>query len=57
MDRWFAIFALIALISFLGIVVGFVPEPDLIIVFLIVIVLVLCDFWKTITSKPRGDQD
>lgn len=57
MDRLFAIIALATLIGFLGVVVGFVPEPDLIIVFVIVIAMAIYDFWKTIGPKPKSDQD
>lgn len=52
MDRVFAIFALLTLVGFLGVIVWFVPELDMIIVFAVVCILALCDFWKTIVP-PR----
>ena len=48
MDRIFAIAALATFIGFLAVVVGFVPELDLIVVFVFVIVLAIWDFWPTI---------
>ena len=52
MDKIFAIIALAVLFGFLGIIAWFVPEPDLIIVFAVVCILVIYDFWKTIW--PQG---
>lgn len=57
MDRLFALLALAALIGFLGVIASFVPETDLLIVFGLVIVLAVYDFWDTLGSGTgRGDR-
>ena len=55
MDRLFAIAALAVFIGFLAVIVGFVPELDLIIVFVFVIALVIWDFWQTIGPQRKSD--
>ena len=55
MDKLLAILALATLIGFLSVVMGFVPEPDLLIVFGLVILLAIYDFWDTLRSKPDSD--
>ena len=57
MDRLFALLALATLIAFLAIIAGFVPDPDLIIVFGIVILLVIYDFWEALGPSRNRDRD
>ena len=44
-DKALAILAMLLVIAFLGILVWWVQEPDLIIVVVIVIVMAIYDFW------------
>jgi hypothetical protein len=48
--------ALASLIAFLGIIVVFVPDIDLIIVTVFVGLLVFWDFWSTLRIKDGKDQ-
>ena len=57
MDKVLAIIALAALIGFLGVIMGFVPEPDLLIVFTLVVVLAIYDFWQTFKPAQKSDRD
>ena len=55
MDRIFAIAALATFVGFLGVVVGFVPELDLIVVFAFVVILAIWDFWPVIGPQRKND--
>ena len=55
MDRIFAIMALAAFIAFLAVVVGFVPDLDLIIVFVFVIALAVWDFWQAVGPQRKNN--
>ena len=55
MDRIFAIAALAIFIGFLALIAGFVPELDLIVVFVFVIALAIWDFWPIIRPQRKGD--
>lgn len=54
-DRILVLIALIALIAFLGVVIGFVAEPDLIIITGLMVALASHDFWISV-FKPRNNQ-
>ena len=54
MNRIFALLALAVLIGFLGIVAWYVPETDLIVVFAVVAIMAICDFWKTILPSRNS---
>lgn len=57
-DKIMAILALATMISFLGVVVVFVPEVDLIIVVLLVSAMAIYDFWQTLRSgRNNGGKD
>lgn len=49
-DKIMAILALATMIAFLGVVVVFVPEVDLIIVVLIVSAMAIYDFWQSLRN-------
>lgn len=53
MDRLLALLALIVMIGFLGIIAYFVPEPDLLAVFVFAAALATTDFWLTLTGRDR----
>ena len=55
MERVIAIVALATLIGFMGIVLGFVTEPDLIVITVIVLVMAGYDFYRQLTGKPKKD--
>ena len=46
LDKVLATLSMLLLVAFLGILLWWVQEPDLIIVVVIVIVMALVDFWK-----------
>jgi hypothetical protein len=56
-DRLLALLALATFTAFLAVIVGFVPDPDMIIIFGFVVLLVIYDFWETIRPqrRPPGD--
>ncbi len=54
LDKFIVLVSLIALITFLGVVIGFVAEPDLIIVTCLIIALATNDFWISV-FKPGAD--
>lgn len=54
LDKFLVLVSLIALIAFLGVVIGFVAEPDLIIVTCLIIALATNDFWISV-FKPGAD--
>jgi hypothetical protein len=55
MDRLFGIVAFVAFAAFLSVIVLRVPEPDLIVVFAIVLLMVAWDFWRSL--RPRHGSD
>lgn len=56
-DRIFAILALAGLVAFLGILPWYVPEPDLIIVVTLVIIIACRDIWGTLRDTERKTSD
>jgi|GEM_PF-897672 len=48
MDKIFAVFSLVILFAFVGVVIGFVAEWDLAIVVIVVLLMATYDFWKTL---------
>ena len=55
-DKIMAILGLATFMAFLGVVVAFVPEPDLIVVVAFVSVLAIYDFWTTLSAQGKGDR-
>lgn len=53
LEKTLVLIAMIALVVFCGVVVGFVAEPDLIIVTALMLALASHDFWITV-FKPNG---
>jgi hypothetical protein len=53
LDKILVFISLIALIAFCGVVVGFVAEPDLIIVTALILALASHDFWITVFRKQE----
>jgi hypothetical protein len=51
MDRILGVLALAGFLAFLGVLIGFVPEPDLIVVCIVVASLAAWDFWKMIRRR------
>lgn len=54
-DKIMAILGLATFMAFLGVVVVFVPEPDLIVVVTFVSVLAIYDFWSALRATDKGD--
>ncbi len=46
--------AMVALIAFLGVVIGFVAEPDLVIVTTLMVALASHDFWISVFKRDNG---
>ena len=55
-DKIMAILGLATFMAFLGVVVVFVPEPDLIVVVTFVSVLAIYDFWSALRAPGKGDR-
>lgn len=55
-DKIMAILGLATFMAFLGVVVVFVPEPDLIVVVTFVSVLAIYDFWSALRAQGNGDR-
>jgi len=53
-DKIMAILGLATMIAFLGTVVVFVPEIDLIVVVAFVSALAIYDFWRTLRAQGNG---
>lgn len=53
-DKILAILALATMIAFLGVVVLFVPDLDLLVVVLFVSVLAIYDFWRTFRDRRNN---
>ena len=55
-DKVLAVFSLVILICFCGILIWFVPSPDLAIISLIVLAMAFYDFYITSFRKKTGAQ-
>lgn len=53
LDKFLVAVSLVALVAFCGVVVGFVAEPDLVIVTVLVLALAINDFWITVFRSPQ----
>ncbi|GBE44260.1 MAG TPA: hypothetical protein ENH05_00985 [Rhizobiales bacterium] len=56
LDKILVFISMAALIAFLGVVVGFVREPDLIIVTTLIVALAAHDFWITVFKRRNGPE-
>lgn len=56
-DKIMAIFALVTMITFLGVVAWFVPDIDLILVIIFVSSLATYDFWRTCFGGEKYPTD
>jgi len=54
LDKILVFISLVALTAFLGVVVGFVAEPDLVIVTALMIALASHDFWISVFKSKNG---
>jgi len=54
MDRIFAAISLLGVIAFLGVVMWFVREPDLIIVTVLVIAIGVIFIWRDVAAGGQG---
>ena len=50
-DRILALLALAGFIIFLGIIIAYVPHPDLVTVSVVVIVMACYDFWRELFNR------
>jgi membrane protein implicated in regulation of membrane protease activity len=55
-DKIMAVLGLATLIAFLGVVVVFVPDLDLIVVVLVVSALAIYDFWRSFRDRRNNDR-
>lgn len=55
MDKTLALIALACLVAFMGVMLSFVVEPDLIIVTVIVLVMAMYDFWRQLYREKKAD--
>ena len=55
LDKVLAIVAILTLFAFVGVVVWFVPEPDLMIITVIVLVMPVFDFYLMTFRKKNSD--
>jgi len=46
-DKFWAVFSLLMVIAFLGTIIYFVTDIDLVVVVAIVVVMVIYDFWRS----------
>lgn len=53
LDKILVFISMIALIAFCGVVVGYVREPDLFVVVVLVLALASHDFWISVFSKEQ----
>jgi hypothetical protein len=53
LDKILVFIAMVALITFLGVVVAFVAEPDLIIVTTLIVALASHDFWISVFKRKN----
>lgn len=56
LDKFLVAISMVALIAFLGVVLGFVAEPDLIVVTSLILALALHDFWISVFSPKAAAQ-
>lgn len=56
LDKILVLISLLGLVAFLGVVLGFVAEPDLVIVTSLMVALAMHDFWISV-FKPRETED
>ena len=54
LEKILVFISLIALIAFLGVVIGFVAEPDLVIVTSLMVALATHDFWISVFKRQNG---
>lgn len=55
LDRIIGLAALATLIGFMGILVGFVPDIDLVIVIAVVVAMASYDFYRSLFLKRNGN--
>ena len=55
LDKFLAVFALLAFVGFLAILIGFVPRLDLIVVVLFGVLLAVYDFYLSLRGQHRDD--
>jgi hypothetical protein len=56
-DRLLALLGLATFSAVLAVIVSFVPDPDMIIIFGFVTILVIYDFWEAIGRGSRSRRD
>ncbi|MDA7949101.1 MAG: hypothetical protein MPJ78_16690 [Hyphomicrobiaceae bacterium] len=54
LDKILVLISMVALVVFLAVVIGFVAEPDLIIVTTLIVLLAMHDFWISV-FKPGAE--
>ena len=54
LDKILVLISMISLIAFLGVVIGFVAEPDLVIVTMLMVALASHDFWISVFKRDNG---
>ncbi|GAB4225358.1 MAG: hypothetical protein Tsb0032_31270 [Kiloniellaceae bacterium] len=54
LDKVLGILAIAILMGFMGILIGFVPDVDLIIVAVVVVVMAAYDFYRTLFKRSNG---
>jgi len=54
LDKILVLLSMISLIAFLGVVIGFVAEPDLVIVTTLMVALAGHDFWISVFKRENG---
>ncbi|MEM8797925.1 MAG: FeoB-associated Cys-rich membrane protein [Pseudomonadota bacterium] len=52
-DKFIAILALLMLLTFVSVIIIWVPEPSLIIVCLVVVAMAAYDFYRMLVIEPR----
>ncbi len=56
LDKILVLLSMAALIAFLGVVIGFVAEPDLVIVTTLMVALASHDFWISVFKRQNGSR-
>ncbi len=54
LDKILVLISMLSLIAFLGVVIGFVAEPDLVIVTMLMVALAGHDFWISVFKRQNG---
>ncbi len=54
LDKILVLISMLSLIAFLGVVIGFVAEPDLVIVTALMVALAGHDFWISVFKRENG---